>query len=135
MFRVFGFLRKGFEMGKGRKVRMMRGRLDEGWSVIAVEEMLEIVQGAMVVVRWRIAVPERIKGKVLDVEEDKWFGVKVAADGEAPRKANYSLGYNGERFARSKEIDSLVLNRPALAEKVVKVVEKWTEGVEWVVDL
>ena len=123
------------EMGRVKKIRMVKGRMDENWVVIGQAEVMESVSGVFIVVKWNVAVPKRLEGKVLSVGEDEWFGVKVAAEEEAPKKANYSLGHNAERFARCKDFVLLEQNRPALAEKVAKIVEKWAEGIEWVVDL
>jgi hypothetical protein len=47
----------------------------------------------------------------------EWYSVKVVADGRAVGKANYWLGWNGQRFSRQSDLP-LLLQRGALAKSV-----------------
>jgi hypothetical protein len=48
----------------------------------------------------------------------------LVADGVVPGKANYRMGWNGERFAAHDGIESLQKFRPALAKAVLKALDK-----------
>jgi hypothetical protein len=54
-----------------------------------------------------------------------WSSVKVVADGRALGKANYWLGWNGQRFSRHADLP-LLLQRGDLA----KAVEAMLKGLE-----
>lgn len=43
-----------------------------------------------------------------------WVNVRVVAKGSAPHKANYWLGWNGERWAESHDSDALRAHRADL---------------------
>lgn len=45
-----------------------------------------------------------------------WATVKVVADGHAPTKANYWLGWNGARFSRATDLVLLAQGRPAVLQ-------------------
>jgi hypothetical protein len=49
-----------------------------------------------------------------------WDSVKVVANGRAPTKANYWLGWNGSRFASQHGL-VMLLKRPVLAAGVEKL--------------
>jgi len=63
-------------------------------------------------VRWRVFVRENA--------DTEWLTVKVVADGSAPAKANYWLGWDGSRFGRHADLVSLAQKRPAVLEGVEK---------------
>jgi hypothetical protein len=63
-------------------------------------------------VRWLVFVREN--------SDSEWTTVKVVADGRAPAKANYWLGWNGSRFGRHADLVSLAQQRPAVLEGVEK---------------
>jgi len=48
-----------------------------------------------------------------------WTMLKLVADGKAPTKANYWLGWDGRRFARSKDHALLQENRPQLRKALL----------------
>lgn len=53
--------------------------------------------------------------------DGEWMTVKVVADGRAPAKANYWLGWNGSRFGRHADLVSLAQQRPAVLEGLERV--------------
>jgi len=53
--------------------------------------------------------------------DDEWSTVKVVADGRAPTKANYWLGWNGFRFSRATDLAILAQHRPAVLEAVERM--------------
>jgi hypothetical protein len=61
--------------------------------------------------------------KVPDADS-AWQSFKLVADGVVPGKANYRMGWNGERFAAHDGIESLQEFRPALAKAVLKALDK-----------
>jgi hypothetical protein len=73
----------------------------EGWREAGV------VEGD---VRWLVF--------VRDNADSEWTTVKVMADGRAPVKANYWLGWNGSRFGRHADLVSLAQQRPAVLDGV-----------------
>ena len=61
--------------------------------------------------------------KVPDADSP-WQSLKLVADGVVPGKANYRMGWNGERLADHPSVQSLQEFRPALAKAVLKVLDK-----------
>ena len=61
--------------------------------------------------------------KVPDADSP-WQLFKLVADGVVPGKANYRMGWNGERLADHPSVQSLQEFRPALAKAVLKVLDK-----------
>lgn len=57
----------------------------------------------------------------------EWSSVKVVADGRALGKANYWLGWNGQRFSRHSDLP-LLLNRSALARGVEAMLKGREDG-------
>jgi hypothetical protein len=58
----------------------------------------------------------------------EWTSVKVVADGRAPRKANYWLGWNGQRFSsRHADLPRLLI-RSALARAVEDMLKGPADG-------
>lgn len=53
--------------------------------------------------------------------DEEWSTVKVVADGYAPTKANYWLGWNGSRFSRATDLVALAQQRPAVLEGLERV--------------
>ena len=89
------------KMYKGKKPRT------DGW------EQLAVIEGD---VRWLAFVK--------DTPDSEWITVKLVADGRAPRKANYWLGWDGKRFANFKDTLALMEHRPEL----LKAVERMLDG-------
>lgn len=50
-----------------------------------------------------------------------WRSLKLAADGKAPRKANYWLGWDGERLAASSDLKRMQVGRPQMEPMVVEL--------------
>lgn len=48
----------------------------------------------------------------------EWRQLKISANGYAETKANYWLGWDGRRLARSKDMVVMSLHRPELAERL-----------------
>lgn len=67
-----------------------------------------------------VVLSEYTDGWVLFIKEGSkgWSNLRLVKKGYADHKANYSLGWNGERFAKNKDIDLLMENRPELYERV-----------------
>jgi hypothetical protein len=57
----------------------------------------------------------------------EWTSVKVVADGRAQGKANYWLGWNGQRFSRHADLP-LLLNRSVLARAVEDMLKGPADG-------
>lgn len=55
-----------------------------------------------------------------------WLTVKVVADGDAPTKANYWLGWNGKQFARHADVAKL-LHRPVLLAAVEQALRTYSQ--------
>jgi len=91
--------------------KMYKGGLPRarGWEKIGVIEQD---------VRWLLFVKD-------DADND-WVSVKVVADGRAPKKANYWLGWNGSRFSWRTDMVSLVQQRPDLLDSVEKMMEGYS---------
>lgn len=68
-----------------------------GWREVGV------VEGD---VRWLVFVRENA--------DNEWVTVKVVADGQAPAKANYWLGWNGSRFGRHADLIAIAHQRSAV---------------------
>ncbi len=58
-----------------------------------------------------------------------WSSVKVVADGRALGKANYWLGWNGQRFSRHADLP-LLLNRSGLARAVEDMLKAREDGYD-----
>lgn len=54
---------------------------------------------------WLVYVKEPVNG---------WTSIKIVAIDPVPHKANYWIGWDGERFSRVKDLFSLKENRPKL---------------------
>lgn len=59
----------------------------------------------------------------------EWSSVKVVADGRAVGKANYWLGWNGQRFSRHSDLP-LLLNRAELARGVEAMLKGLEDGAD-----
>lgn len=55
----------------------------------------------------------------------EWVNFKIAAKAKAASKANYSLGWNGERFALSHDYIVLVDKRPKLYDAVIEALKDY----------
>jgi hypothetical protein len=53
----------------------------------------------------------------------EWLSVKVVADGRAPNKANYWLGWNGKRFAQQGDGFTIMQQRQTLLGSVKTLME------------
>lgn len=71
--------------------------------------------------RWLIFVRPDASGE--------WDSVKVVADGRAPEKANYWLGWNGSRWARHGDLVAL-MSRPALLAEVEQTMRARSDGLD-----
>ena len=91
------------KMYKGKKPRT------DGWEHIG-----DIEQD----VRWRVFVKQRA--------DTDWLSAKVAADGRAPKKANYWLGWNGKRFSQQIDTFAMMQDRPELLHKVERMLEAYS---------
>ena len=60
---------------------------------------------------------------VKDGAKSEWMTVKVVADGRAPSKANYWLGWNGKRFAQQQDAFAIMQRRPELLRAVERLIE------------
>ena len=69
-------------------------------------------------VRWLVFVKQN--------SSSGWLSLKVVADGCAPSKANYWLGWNGQRFSKKRDVEMLTEYRPAL----LKAIERFAEGYD-----
>ena len=58
-------------------------------------------------------------------KEGEWINFKIAAKAKATSKANYSLGWNGHRFALSRDYEVLVSKRPKLYDAVVEALKDY----------
>lgn len=47
-----------------------------------------------------------------------WSTLKIACNGQAPKKANYWTGWDGERIANSRDIQMMRAHRPSLASEL-----------------
>jgi hypothetical protein len=78
----------------------------DGWEIVgAVEDDL----------RWLVFVRENANSE--------WLSVKVVADGRAPNKANYWLGWNGKRFAQQGDGFTIMQQRQTLLGSVKTLME------------
>lgn len=66
-------------------------------------------------VRWLVFVRQRVSSA--------WLQAKVIADGCAPCKANYWLGWNGERFSQKRDTEMMAEHRPDLLDSVERMLE------------
>lgn len=55
-------------------------------------------------------------------ENKQWKNLKVWCDGECEVKANYLLGYNGERFSESKDKIAMSEHRPEILKEIIKII-------------
>lgn len=78
--------------------------VSEDWSLLA-----ELTTGAKTL--WLVYVRHDPSG---------WTNIKIAAKAKAGRKANYWLGWNGERFARGRDLEFLMTHRPSLYKDLVE---------------
>ncbi|MCE2839403.1 MAG: hypothetical protein LW834_21040 [Cyanobium sp. 49614_E6] len=53
-----------------------------------------------------------------------WFNLKICASGDAPNKANYWIGWNGERFASGRGLSQLRMGRPHMEQRLVDALSK-----------
>lgn len=53
-----------------------------------------------------------------------WINIKVVKKGYDNHKANFMLGWNGERFASSSDYDVLVERNPSLHKMVIAALEQ-----------
>lgn len=60
--------------------------------------------------------------------ENDWYAVKVWADGSAPKKANYWLGYSGSRFAKVRDLIVMQERMPGQLDRVKAIVDDAIEG-------
>lgn len=91
------------KMYKGKKPRA------DGWEQIGAIEQDTC---------WRVFVRESA--------DTDWITVKVAADGRAPKKANYWLGWDGKRFSWRTDMVALVQQRPELLKRVEQMLEGYS---------
>lgn len=54
----------------------------------------------------------------------KWINVKIAANGKAPKKANYWINWNGKDFAKGKCYKIAEENRPEFLIKLRDILNK-----------
>jgi hypothetical protein len=95
------------EVGMSEKLYVGNRPRSDGWGLVAE------IKGE---VRWLVFVRQ---GSSSD-----WLSLKIVADGCAPSKANYWLGWNGTRFSQKRDTEMLAEHRPEL----FKAVERFAEG-------
>jgi hypothetical protein len=54
-------------------------------------------------------------------KKGRWLAVKVAFDGVIEHKANYWTAWDGERLAESKDIITMMNNRPKLYARLEEI--------------